>query len=305
MSDGTTKPDAPLDPGIRVTLLGTLVNLVLLAGKFAGGALTGSVALIADGVHSASDLATDFVVFGGIRFGNRAPDATHPYGHGKFETVAGGAVAFALLLVGFFIAWEAGRDLYLHNHSLPGPAVLVIASVSILMKEWIYRRTIRVARESGSAALHANAWHHRSDALSSVAVLAGSVGGLLGWGHGDQSAGLVVGLMVAAAGGRTIFRVFHELTDGSLSPGDIEAICETVRAREEVVDCHRVRARQVGRETFVDLHVVVPSHLSLVEAHRISMEVEEAVRGIWDRPVNVMVHVEPDSPELEEHHEQG
>lgn len=292
------------DLGVRVTLLGSLVNVALVAAKFVAGALSGSMGLIADGVHSTSDLATDLVVLGGIRLGRRRADATHPYGHGKYETLAGGAVAAVLVVVGGVIAWEAGRSLYAHEHNFPGACVLAVAAASILAKEWIFHRTIRAARESGSAALHANAWHHRSDALSSVAVLAGGIGGIVGWGHADQVAGLLVGLMVAGSGAGTIRRVFHELAEGALGPNDLERIREAVKGVACVIEGHRFRTRRVGRETFVDLHVLVPEGLSLVEAHRVSMQVEEAVKGLWNRPVNVMVHVEPDTPDLASHHEE-
>jgi cation diffusion facilitator family transporter len=293
------------DPGLRVTAFGSLVNLFLLAVKFVVGALTGSVALIADGVHSTSDLATDLVVFGGIRLGGRKADASHPYGHGRYETMAGGIVAAILIGVGLFIVWEAGTAFYAHAHHFPGPAVLVVAAVSILAKEGVYRRTIAVARKVNSTALHANAWHHRSDALSSVAVLLGGAGGLLGWGHADQVAGIVVGLMVSASGGSTLYEVMKELTEGTPCAEDLEAIKQAVRRVPRVEQFHQLRTRRVGREVFVDLHVLVEPALSLLEGHRISMQVEEAVRNACRQPVNVMVHVEPDLPELQDHHEEN
>lgn len=293
------------DSGIRVTLLGILTNLILLAGKFVVGFLTGSVALIADGVHSTSDLATDLVVLGGIRLGAREADANHAYGHGRFETLAGGTVAAGLIVVGLFIAWEAGAAVYVHQHTYPGSAVLLVAAGAILAKEWIYRRTIQVARRVGSAALHANAWHHRSDALSSVAVLLGGAASLLGWGHADQVAGILVGLMVVTSGGKTLLAVVHELTEGGLSVQELTAIKTAIGRVTQVKGWHQLRTRHVGRETFVEFHVLVDPDLSLLDGHRVSMEVEEAVRAACGRPVNVMVHVEPDTPELFSHHEKS
>ncbi len=287
--------------GIGVTLLGTAINVALVAIKVTAGLFTGSIALLADGIHSASDIATDLAVIGGIKLAERPPDPGHPYGHGRYETFAGGAVAAALIAVGLFISWRAGSDLYAHVISLPGVGVLIVASVSIIAKEWIYRRTLRVARELNSAALQANAWHHRSDALSSVAVLFGGVGGLLGWGNADEAAGIVVGLMVVAAGMRTVRGVLHELLEGSLSRADTEAITEAVERVDGVRSFHKLRARSVGREMFVDLHVLVDPSLTLLAAHEISMEVEDQVRSACTRPVNVTVHVEPDTPELADH----
>jgi cation diffusion facilitator family transporter len=291
----------PNDPGDRVTLLGILCNVLLMAIKLVAGFLIGSAALIADGIHSTSDMATDLAVLGGMRLGRRKADADHPYGHGRYETLAGGAVAAVLILVGAFITWNGIVSIYRGVLSFPGSCVVVIAAISILVKEWLYHRTVRVARDVGSAALQANAWHHRSDALSSVAVLAGGMGGLVGWGHADQLAGLIVGLMVITAGGRTLVHVLRELTEGGLSTREVETIETAIQRVDAARAWHQLRTRRVGRETFVDVHVVVDSALSVVDAHRVSMEVEDAIHQACERPVNVIVHVEPDTPELDAH----
>jgi len=291
------------DPGDRVTMVGIAVNLLLLAAKVAVGFLIGSASLIADGVHSGSDVGTDLAVLGGMHLGRKRPDARHPYGHGRFETMAGALVAGALILVGAYIAWQGVHALYLGEHSFPGRWVIAVALVSILMKEWLYRWTARVARRLGSAALHANAWHHRSDALSSVAVVAGGIGGALGWGHADHLAGLLVGLMVVSAGGRTLIHVFHELSEGGLSKPEIDGIARAIDGVNGVRQWHQLRGRRVGRETFVDVHVLVDPALSVVAAHRVSMDVETAIRVACERPVNAVVHVEPELDELASHHE--
>jgi cation diffusion facilitator family transporter len=293
------------DSGIRVTLFGIVINVTLSFIKLIGGVFSGSVALVADGIHSASDIATDLAVLGGIRLSSKPADPSHPYGHGRYETLAGGLVAGALILVGFYIAWEAGYALYAQQEVYPGLVVVLVATVSVLAKEWIYRRTIRVARRLRSPALHANAWHHRSDALSSVAVLIGGLGGLLGWGHADQVAGIVVGLMVVVAGGRTVRDILHELVEGSLSRVELKMIQAAIERVSAVRSWHALRTRSVGREPFVDLHVLVDPTLSLLQGHHISMQVEEAVKSACARPVNVMVHVEPDTPELSEHNRPG
>ncbi len=289
------------DAGVRVTLLGMAVNITLVLAKLFVGIFAGSIALIADGIHSGSDMATDLAVLGGIRLSAKPADPHHPYGHGRYETLAGGVVAAALILVGMYIAWDAGSALYADRMTYPGVPVIIVAIVSILSKEWVYRRTIHVARRLQSTALHANAWHHRSDALSSVAVLCGGVGGLIGWGHADQIAGIVVGAMVVGAGAKTVRQVLHELTEGSLSRSELATIQEAVEQVDAVRSWHNLRTRSVGRETFVDLHVLVEPALTLLEGHRISMEVEEKVKSACARPVNVIVHVEPDTPELDGH----
>ena len=293
----------PSDAGDRITVLGILWNIVLLVVKLAVGLLTGSAGLVADGIHSASDMATDLAVLGGMHLARRKADEAHPYGHGRFETLAGGVVAGALILVGAFLAWEGIAALFRGEHSFPGAGVVGVALVSIVVKEWMYRRTAKIARDVGSAALQANAWHHRSDALSSIAVLAGGIGGLLGYGHADRLAGLIVGLMVVTAGARTLLRVLHELTEGGMTRGELEMIQRAIEDVGGVREWHHLRTRVVGRETFVDVHVLVDPSLSLWDAHDISTRVERDIRTTCDRPVNVIVHVEPDDATLADHHE--
>ncbi len=282
------------DPGDRVTLLGIVGNVLLFGVKLLFGLLTGSAALVADGIHSASDMATDLAVLGGMHLGRRRADADHPYGHGRFETLAGGAVAGVLIVVGALIAWEALGALRTGVVNFPGIPVLAVSSASILVKEWLYRRTIRVARALGSPALQANAWHHRSDALSSVAVLAGGVGGLAGWGHADHLAGLIVGLMVTVAGVRTLAGVLHELTEGGLSSQELHGIERAVGSVDGLREWHHLRTRRVGRETFIDLHVLVDPTLTVIDAHRIANAVEASVQESYRRPANITVHIEPD-----------
>jgi len=281
------------DPGDRVTLLGILGNVVLFVVKLAVGLLTGSAGLVADGIHSASDMATDLAVLGGMHLARREADETHPYGHGRFETLAGGIVAGALILVGAFIAWEGMSALFAGKESFPGIGVVAVAGVSIVVKEWLYRRTARVAREVGSAALQANAWHHRSDALSSIAVLAGGIGGLVGFGHADHLAAVIVGLMVVTAGGKTLLAVLHELTEGGLGKDEVARIRRAIERVDGTRGWHHLRTRRVGRETFVELHVLVDPTLSVVDGHHIATGVEEAIHATCSQPVRVMVHVEP------------
>ena len=285
------------DPGDRITLIGLVGNVLLLGLKLLFGFISGSAGLIADGIHSGSDMATDLAVLGGMHLGRRKADDDHPYGHGRFETLAGGIVAGILILVGAFIAWEAVAALRGGVINFPGIPVLIIAAISIVVKEWLYRRTIKVARNVNSAALHANAWHHRSDALSSIAVLAGGIGGLAGWGQADHFAGLIVGLMVIVAGGRTLFVVLHEITEGGLAHDELSKIEAAIEAVDGTCEWHDLRTRRVGRETFIDLHVLVDPELSIVDAHRISTEIEGTLRSACNRPANVTVHVEPDLEE--------
>ena len=278
---------------IRVTIWGLCLNIFLAGLKLAVGIVIGSAALIADAVHSISDLSTDIVVILGARLSARPADESHAYGHGNFETIAASIIGLVLVGAGVAIAWKAGLSLYQGEHNIPGYAVLVVAVVSIVSKEWIYQVTQRVARRVRSAALRVNAWHHRSDALSSVAVLFGGIAGMLGWGHGDQLAAIVVGVMISLIGLNALWRVFVELTEGSISTEEQKVIVEAIQSVPEVKSWHRLRTRLVGREVFMDIHLLVDARLSVVEGHRICSAVESAIAQSMERPINIVVHCEP------------
>ncbi|MBM3957139.1 MAG: cation transporter [Gemmatimonadetes bacterium] len=277
----------------RVTLVGAVVNVLLAGAKLSVGFLVGSPALVADGAHSFSDLTTDAFVLAGTRFARRPPDESHTYGHGKYETMAALLVGAALVGVGAYLAWGAGLSLYRREHIFAGYPVLAVAAVSIGSKEWMYQATQRVARLVGSAAVSANAWHHRSDALSSVAVVIGAVCGLFGLGHGDQVAAIVVGAMIGMVGARIVFTALVDFTERSIPERERRAIARAVEGVPGVKGWHRLRTRMVGREVFMDVHVLVDARLSVVEAHEIATAVERKVRGSLARPVNLVVHYEP------------
>ena len=278
---------------IRVTLIGLCTNLLLLGLKLVVGILVGSAALIADAAHSLSDLLTDLVAILGIRLSARPADESHEYGHGRYETIAASLIGVALVAVGVAITWDAGLSLYRQEHNIPGYPVLVVAAVSIVSKEWLYHITRRVARRVRSAALSANAWHHRSDALSSVAVLIGGAAGLLGWGYGDQVAAIAVGVMVAIVGAGSLWKVFLELTEGSISAEERQSVVKAIESVPGVKGWYRLRTRLVGREVFMDVTLVVDAGLSVGEGHAICTAVEKSIDLSLDRPVSVVVHCEP------------
>lgn len=282
----------------RVTNIGIVMNVIMTVAKILSGWAFGSIALVADGVHSLSDLATDALVIVGTRVGLRPADKRHPYGHGKIETISALLIAFALVFVGARISFVAGREMYLRHHSYPGVWVLVIAAISVVGKEWLFRITRRVALACNSAAVFANAWHHRSDALGALAVVFGSVAGMMGWGHGDQAAGVVVGIMVVGVGLKIGVDALVELFDVSADMETVTALEEAISGEEGVRAFHRLRSRLVGREIFVDVHILVDPSLSVVQGHRVADRVEEAIRSSMKRPANIVVHIEPDLPEL-------
>lgn len=276
-----------------ITLWGILVNLFLFSIKIFIGVLVGSSALVADGFHSLSDLATDFVVLAGVRLSSRPPDEAHPYGHKRFETLASQIVGFVLLAVGFGFIWRAGTWIFRGVKSYPGFMVLVVAGISVIAKEIIFYLTRKISRETYSAALYANAWHHRSDSLSSGAVLIGGVASLLGWGHADHMATVVVGLMIMGVAGKILYEGLIEVTEHSADRETIQKIKNILSGEKDVFDWHALRTRKVGGELFVDVHILVDPDISVKQSHEICSKIEDEIQRKLIKPVNVLIHIEP------------
>lgn len=302
----TIEPSQARGKKIRsVTLWGLLINLGLMALKVAGGILVRSSALVADGIHSLSDLATDFMVLVGARLSNRPADETHPYGHGKFETFTSIFIAVILLLVSCGLIFTSGRSLLRGEQNYPGFVVLIIAAISVVSKEIIFRITRSVSQATLSASLYANAWHHRSDALSSVAVLAGGAAGLMGWGLADQTAAVVVGFMIFAVAGKILYEGLIELTEHSADEETLRAIEKVLSEDEGIGGWHSLRTRKLGGELFIDLHILVDPEISVLKGHGISHDVEKRIRKGLTKPVNILVHIEPSEEERHELAESG
>jgi cation diffusion facilitator family transporter len=281
-----------------ITYLGMIVNIILAVIKIVIGFFAASLALVADGVHSLSDLATDIAVLLGLRLGSKAPDQSHPYGHGRAETFSAALIALILILVGGAMIYYATMAIARDEVTTPKLAVLIAAIVSITAKEWLYRATKKVAVQSHSAALYANAWHHRSDALSSVAVAVGFVSLEFGFGHGDQVAAIAVGMMIIWVGIKVFSDSLRELTESAVDSDTIEHIKNIINDNSSIHQWHKLRTRTVGREVFLDLHILVDPDLSIAAAHEISENLEKALDGQITRPVNITVHIEPDIPPL-------
>lgn len=283
-----------------ITYLGILVNVVLSAIKIVTGLLATSLALVADGIHSLSDLATDAVVLLGLRLGSKEPDQTHQYGHGRAETFSAALVALILIIVGGGMIYYATMAIARDEVTQPRLAVLVAAIVSISAKEWLYRATRRIAIQSHSPALYANAWHHRSDALSSVAVLVGSISLAFGFGHGDQVAAIAVGLMIIWVGVKIIGDCLRELTETAIDSDTIDHIKQIINGDSSIHQWHKLRTRRVGREVFLDLHILVDPDLDVTAAHEITERLEKTLDEEMALPINIIIHIEPDMPELRE-----
>jgi len=284
-----------------VTYIGMVINLALSVVKVVIGYLAGSLALVADGIHSLSDLATDAVVLLGEKLGSKKPDRSHPYGHGRAETFAGIIIALILIIVGGAMIYYATIAIAKDKVTAPHLAVLAAGVASIVSKEWLYRVTQKIAIKSHSPSLYANAWHHRSDALSSVAVVIGFIALEFGFSHGDQVAAITVGILIVWVGMKIIGDALRELTEGAIDTETIKDIERIINANSDIRHWHKLRTRTVGREVFLDLHILVDPDLNVAAAHEISENLEKNLDEQITRPINITIHIEPDIPALRQY----
>ena len=281
-----------------VTYLSIAANVVLIVGKFVVGFITASLSLIADAIHSVSDMFTDMAVLLGLYFGSKKPDSSHPYGHGKLETLAAIAIALGLLGVGLGMIYYAALDIAKDHVTRPRNLVLIAAVGAIAIKEVVYRVTKAVAMKYHCPAALANAWHDRADALSSVAVIAGVVAQKFGFSHGDQVAAIGIGVMVVVVATKLIGDCLGELIEKAVDEATIEQIKDIIRANGQIRQYHRLRTRTIGRQVSLDVHILVDPHLHIAAAHEIADSLEKALTEQITRPVNITVHIEPDIPQM-------
>jgi cation diffusion facilitator family transporter len=282
-----------------VTYLSIGANtLILVPVKLIVGFLTGSLSLVADGVHSVTDMITDFAVLLGLYFGSQKPDREHPYGHGKLETLAAAGIALGLLAVGLGMIYYAAHDIAKGTVKQPKNLVLVAAGLAIVIKEIIYRVTKAVAIKYHCPAALANAWHDRADALSSVAVVIGVIAQKFGFNYGDQVAAIAVGIMVSLIATGIFKDCLAELTEQAVDQATLDQIKDVINSDTQVHQWHHLRTRAAGREIFLDLHILVDPNLNILAAHDISERLETALHQQLARPANIIIHVEPDLPQL-------
>ena len=283
----------------RVTVVGAVVNVVLSVLKVGFGVLWQSAALIADGIHSLSDLASDLLVVLAIKFGAREADHDHPYGHRRYETMATVALGLGLVTIAGGIAWDVmERIKHPERLLIPQMGTMAIAALSVLTKEWMYHYTKRVARKTRSKLLLANAWHHRSDAISSVVVVVGIAGVLLGYPFADAIAAIIVALMIAKIGLTLVTQSIKELVDTSLPENYVNEIRRTIKTTSGVRGIHLLRTRQMGEDAYIDAHIVVDSRVSVSEGHVIGDKVRQNLISEFDDVVDVLVHVDPEDDEF-------
>lgn len=281
----------------RVTVVGALVNLLLSALKLVVGWMANSAALVADGIHSLSDLASDGLVWFAARHAGEAPDEEHPYGHGRFETAATLGLGILLGIVALGIVWDAVQRAASGSHAVPGVLAIYAALISIVAKEALYWYTIAVARRVKSEMLRANAWHHRSDAISSVVVLIGIAGAMAGWPYLDSLAAVIVGIMVAKIGWDLGWEAMQELVDAALDPEQVRAAQKAILSVDGVRSVHMLRTRRHGHQAAADVHVQVDPRLSVSEGHMISQAVEKQLKWAVESINDVTVHIDPEDDE--------
>ena len=284
----------------KVTLLGSIGNLVLLTFKFVAGVVAGSSAMVADAVHSLSDFLTDLIVLVFVRIGAKPQDDSHDYGHGKFETLATLFVALALVgaAIGIIVNGSLKIARWLQGETLEAPGMLALwaALLSILVKEILFRITIAKGKALESPAVIANAWHHRSDALSSIGAAIG-IGGaiLLGqrWAVLDPLASIVVGGMLVKVAWDLLKVSTGELTDSSLSAETEREIEDIIRSFPQVSEPHNLRTRRIGNRIALESHVRLDGNMTLDEAHDIVSAIEDQIRERFGHGTIVTIHMEP------------
>ncbi len=282
--------------GYKVTLVGFVANIFLVAGKLFCGIFGHSQALIADAIHSVSDLFTDLVVLLGLHLGRKTPDSRHHFGHGRLETLASAVVSVFLMGAGISLAYSAGVAIYQHTPSDPSWLALIAAGVSIGVKEFLYQITMRTGRRMRSKVMVANAWHHRSDAWSSVAVFAGVAGAQLhpSWRVLDSYAALLVSFFVFLVGMKMFFGCLAELTDAAPKEDMLEKISQCVLQVPGVKGAHKLKVRTSADLLQMQVHIVVDGQLTVSEGHAIAKEVEQCLFEDIEDVVDVVVHVDPD-----------
>jgi len=281
--------------GARVALLGLVMNVVLAAVKIVAGVVGHAYVLIADGIESALDVAGSIVIWGGLTVAARPPDRTHPYGHGKAEPIAALVVALCVLAAAIGLAIESVREIMTPHHG-PAPFTLGVLVVVIVIKEILFRYVNRIGEDLESTAVQTDAWHHRSDALTSAAAFIGISVALIGgerWQSADDWAALFACAVIAANGIRLARPAFYEIMDTAPGGKIVRSILSVANSVPGVVEVEKCHARKMGLDFYVDLHVGVDGNISVHQGHEIAHRVKSAIQQSDSRIADVLVHIEP------------
>ncbi len=282
----------------RVTIIGMILDAVLGVIKVIAGALFHSQALLVDGIHSFTDVASDLVVLGVMKVSRQEPDEDHPYGHQRIETFGTLVLGSILIAVGAALAWENTLRLIEGNvDTVPGWPVLVAAALSVAGKEWIFRYTRHVGLKIRSDLIIANAWHSRTDAFSSIVVLVSTAGAMLGMIWLDVFAAVVIAGIIIHIGWKFTWDSVKELVDTGLSHEDTEMLKRIARDTDGVRNVHELRSRRMGHDILLDIHLVVRPEISVSEGHQIGMQVVSGMRDALDNIRDINFHIDAENDE--------
>lgn len=284
----------------RVTWTGSIVNFALLVFKFVAGIVGRSAAMVADAVHSLSDFVTDIIVVAFVRISGKPEDEGHDYGHGKYETLATAIIGLILFFVGIGIMFNGAKSVFdtINGKPLAAPSILAltVAALSILLKELLYRYTIHKAKGLNSQAMIANAWHHRSDAFSSIGTFIGIGGAIcLGeqWRILDPLAAIVVSIFIMRVAVQLLKPCVDELLERSLPAETENIILEIIRSFPEVSEPHHLRTRRIGNRLAIEVHIRMNGNTPLAEAHSLASEVEKRLKYEFGKDTHIGIHMEP------------
>ena len=287
----------------KVTIVGFFVNLILTAGKIIAGIFGQSAAMLADGIHSLSDFVTDLIVMAFIRLSGKESDDRHSYGHGKYETFATLLISVALFIVGIGVIIDSTEKIiYAINGNIlprPGSIALWAALISIIIKEILYRYTAKVGKTINSPSVIANAWHHRSDAFSSIGTALGIAGAIfLGekWRILDPVAGVIVSLFIIRIAFKLAKPSYEELLECALPEETCQSISHIIESQPEVVNFHKLRTRKIGTHVAIDVHIMMDKNLSFEESHNVTRKIERSLNDFFGGNVHVSIHAEPCTP---------
>jgi len=289
-----------LQTGARIVLFGLVINVFLASAKILTGLFGHAYVLIADGIESALDVGGSIVIWGGLKVAARPPDATHPYGHGKAEPIAAVVVAVGVLAAALGLAVQSMREIFLPHHA-PAAYTLVVLIVAVIVKEILYRYVIRFGRNMESTAVQTDAWHHRTDAMTSIAAFIGISVALVGgtpWQSADDWAALFACALIGANGYRILSPALHEIMDTAPRGPIVNSVRNAAAAVPGVIEVEKCLIRKMGLDFYVDLHVGVNGSISVHEGHAIAHQVKRAIQQSDARIADVLVHIEPAQTKL-------
>ena len=284
-----------LQTGARLALIGLIINIAFAIIKIAGGVFGNAYALVADGMESVLDVAGSIVIWGGLRFAARPPDATHPYGHGKAEPLTAIFLAGIVLIAALALAVESAHTMFL-PHSKPASFTLLILLMVVIVKETLFRYVLRFGRSAESIAIEADAWRHRADVLSSIAAFVGISIALIGgekWRSADNWASIFVCLVISSFGVRILRPALYDILDTAPRGAIVDLVRESASSVPGVVRIDKSLIRKMGLSFYVDLHIEVDGNISVREGHHIAHAVKRAIQESDPRIADVLVHIEP------------